>query len=36
MADIGELLLFDLAGSENISESKFHDKEMQKHSKEIV
>ena len=28
-------MLFDLAGSENTSDSKFHDKEMQKQSKEI-
>jgi len=35
MAEVGEFMLFDLAGSENNSDAKFHDKEMQKQSKEI-
>ena len=35
MVEVGEFMLFDLAGSENTSDSKFHDKEMQKQSKEI-
>ena len=35
MADVGEFMLFDLAGSENSTDSKYHDKDMQKQSKEI-
>lgn len=31
----GELLIIDLAGSENTADSQFHDKALQKQTKEI-